>query len=400
MQLISYLLNFTPRIFNYDSSRYVGIDAGKVRDKLEINSINNDFWKYIKGKRYVENLGLRRYLYGYNQMYEIGKYQSVLYNFIKNTNRINTLTSIDNTGSLITNNASVFLKYFFKLIAGALISKPIFVYKNNKIIIKLFFYIKKNIYFISQNQKNNLFILLSKNTKFLSPQILSKFILNKKWFKLNLRMLSLLARSLKKTATQSSSTIVGPGASASQIMTSGDSIADNIRENFNYIDYRRVFNVFNQNILSVYKKEFNALTKILEIFFNSPIQLEITRIYHPFFDSNILAQIMALNGKFFSFERIVRQIFNKIAIRNPKTSRYAVDLSPKNKNSISSYVAGVKFKIAGRFYRQAIIPRRTVSLTQRGSLARGVVNYIESSKYINKSKRGSFCLSVTISHIF
>ena len=162
----------------------------------------------------------------------------------------------------------------------------------------------------------------------------------------------------------------------------------------------KIYNIFNQNILSVYKKEFNALTRILEIFFNSPVQLEITRIYYPFFDSNILAQIINLNGKFLSFERIVRQILSKIILRNPKTSRYAVDLSPINKNSVSSYISGIRFKVAGRFYRQAIVPRKTVSLAQKGSLSRGVVNFIESSRYVNKGKRGSFCLSITISHIF
>jgi hypothetical protein len=333
---------------------------GEGAPNAAINSIAKDFWKYVKGKRYVENLGLRKYLYSYNHMNETGKYQSILYNFIKNTNRINTLDSMDNTGSLLTNNVSVLLKYFFKLIGGALISKPIFIYKNNKIIIRLFVYIKKNIFFINQEQKNNLFYLLSKNTKSISPQIISKFILKKKWFKLN-----------KLTAYMGS-----------------------------LLPFNAFGEIFSQNILSVYKKEFNALTKILEIFFNNPIQLEITRIHYPFFDSNILAQIIGLNGKFLSFERIVRQILSKIVIRNPKTSRYAVDLSPNNKNSVSSYISGLKIKVAGRFYRQAIVPRKTVSLIQKGTLSRGVVNFNEFSRYLNKSKRGSFCLSVNISHIF
>ena len=109
---------------------------------------------------------------------------------------------------------------------------------------------------------------------------------------------------------------------------------------------------------------------------------------------------MGLNGKFYKFESLIRQIFPKFIIRNPNIAKKFIDLSPKNKNSIASHISGVKLKIAGRFYRHKIIPRKTTSVIQKGTLARGVVNFVETSRYINKSKRGSFCLTVTLSHIF
>ena len=81
-----------------------------------------------------------------------GKYQSIAFNFLNKFKRINTLNSIDQTGSLVLFNVSVLLKYFFKLIGGALISKPVFEFKHNKVVIKLFFFIKKNIIFFKDNQ--------------------------------------------------------------------------------------------------------------------------------------------------------------------------------------------------------------------------------------------------------
>ena len=85
---------------------------------------------------------------------------------------------------------------------------------------------------------------------------------------------------------------------------------------------------------------------------------------------------------------------------NPKTKVKKMDLTPEDSKSLISISSGVKIRVAGRFYREAIIPKKTAYCKQRGSLARGVVNFVESSKYINKSKRGSFCITVTLSHVF
>lgn len=104
-----------------------------------------------KSKKTVYELGLRRYLYKYNYILNTGKYQSIAFNFLNKFKRINTFNSIDQTGSLVLFNVSVLLKYFFKLIGGALISKPVFEFKHNKVVIKLFFFIKKNIIFFNDN---------------------------------------------------------------------------------------------------------------------------------------------------------------------------------------------------------------------------------------------------------
>lgn len=174
-----------------------------------------------------------------------------------------------------------------------------------------------------------------------------------------------------------------------------------IYKNKKILEILNIFNFkINSNILSVFKKEFNALTLILENFFNCPIQLEITRIYYPFYDSNILAEIMGINGKLYNFERIAKYLFARALIRNPKLALTDIDLSPKSKKSIVSYLSGIKIRVAGRFYKHRIIPRKTVSNAQRGTFARNAANLVETSRYINKSKRGSFSITVSISHIF
>ena len=72
----------------------------------------------------------------------------ILFNFNKNFSRVNTINSLDYTGSLERKNISVLLKYFFNLIGGALISKPIFIFNNNKIklIISNYYYFSFNIF--------------------------------------------------------------------------------------------------------------------------------------------------------------------------------------------------------------------------------------------------------------
>ena len=162
------------------------------------------------------------------------------------------------------------------------------------------------------------------------------------------------------------------------------------------IYYSKVFSKFG----ILFEEKIQNLGKILSQYLKKPVTLQITRIYYPFFDSNILAQIIAINGKFYNFERIIKLLFPKLKIRNPHTFFKDLDLSPKSKKSIASYLSGLDIKVAGRFYKHKIIPRKTVSKTHKGSLARDFVNFVDSSRFTNKSKRGSFSITVSISHVY
>lgn len=121
---------------------------------------------------------IRKFLIKYNLMSNTGKYKVILFNFIKNFSRLNTLNSLDFTGSLEIKNISVLLKYFFKIIGGSLISKPIFIYNQNKIIIQLSYFLNKNTYFFNDSDKSKLLYLWLNNSKFSTNDILNSNILN------------------------------------------------------------------------------------------------------------------------------------------------------------------------------------------------------------------------------
>ena len=100
------------------------------------------------------------------------------------------------------------------------------------------------------------------------------------------------------------------------------------------------------------------------------------------------------------FERLLEKLFIKTDIFNPKESLVEVNFTPKKKDSVVSRLSGIRIRVAGRFYGRKIIPRKTVFNRQKGSLARGIINFVDTSKYINKTKRGSFCVTISVSHVF
>ncbi len=345
----------------------------KVR-KISVNLGLRNF--FLKKKRILEDtINIR------SKKSEFGLGEIITYNFNKNTRRINTFDSLDFTGSRIYSNVSLILKYIFKSIGGAIISKPLFIFNHNKITIKLFYFISKNIYFFNNNEKSKLFFLWLKNTELLPNNILKSMKKNK----------NVLA---KNPSSRVKWTVLKKFMSKAR------------NKKFkNSLKYKRLTKILfnnnnNYNIIDLFRRELNALTFILENYFNCSIQLELTRLKYPFYNSNILSQLIGLNGRKYGYEQVLNKLFPKIKIRNPKTILTHYDLSPKRKFSLMSYISGIKMRIAGRFYRHRIIPKRTVSTYQRGSLQRGVVNFVECSKYINKSKRGSFCITISLSHIF
>jgi len=137
----------------------------------------------------AKNLGLRKILLK-SKLNSLQHIQStnrsgeiITYNFNLNTRRLNIFNSFDFTGSSAAFrrshgsylNISVLIKYFFKTIGGAIISKPLFIYNHNKITIKLFYYLSKNIYFFSTSEKNKLLFLWLKNSN-LEPSYISNLM--------------------------------------------------------------------------------------------------------------------------------------------------------------------------------------------------------------------------------
>jgi len=114
-----------------------------------------------------------------------------------------------------------------------------------------------------------------------------------------------------------------------------------------------------------------------------------------------MAQLIGINGEEDKFERIKKSFIYKFFYCNPNMPENMLRFHMKSKpffiSNINSYitqVSGYKMRVAGRFYKHRIIPRKTVSTYQKGTMARGVVNLVEKARYVNKSKRGSFSVTV------
>jgi len=165
------------------------------------------------------------------------------------------------------------------------------------------------------------------------------------------------------------------------------------RKAFKNKNFSLLFSMFN-------RIKFNALIYYLEKYFKCPVQLEITRLYNPAHDSNILAHIIGLSGKKYRFWKIMKYIYRKTKIYKSSLKFMKFNFYPSQIYKLPSYLSGVKVRLAGRFHKHRIIPRKTVTISQKGSLSRSVVDYAESSRFVNKSKRGSFSLTVSISHIY
>ena len=149
-----------------------------------------------------------------------------------------------------------------------------------------------------------------------------------------------------------------------------------------------------KNTLSNFYNELNSLTYILETFFNCSIKLELNRLDNPYSESNIMAQLIGINGKDYTFEKIKSIFFPKFYYLNPNTLIKPLDFEPKTNKRPFAICSGIKIRVAGRFYLHRIIPKKTVSTVQLGSMARGVISLVEKSRYTNKSKRGSFSVTV------
>lgn len=102
-----------------------------------------------------------------------------------------------------------------------------------------------------------------------------------------------------------------------------------------------------------------------------------------------------------NFRKTINNIFKKTIIINPAKMNNATIKNTGNvltgNKAIASYT-GINIRLAGRLSRQSIIPRKTVKLIQRGSLARRYNDFLTVSNFTAKNRRGIFCYTITIGH--
>lgn len=198
---------------------------------------------------------------------------------------------------------------------------------------------------------------------------------------------------------------------------------------------------------------FKYLGSVLSKYFFKDVELELISLCYPYYDSNILAQLIGLNSNKYNFTKILALLFNlayvmssfqsrlktgagkgfpegnpgkivgfssvsdktNISLRSPFVPQnllLAGEGEPKAKaktTSPISQIIGIKLKIAG-FPGGKLISQgngnSTVKLAYKGSFKNESLkgpnpnNYLESASYTTKNKIGVYTVSVIIGHMF
>lgn len=149
----------------------------------------------------------------------------------------------------------------------------------------------------------------------------------------------------------------------------------------------------NNKLLNINNDKLQSLCLNLSKIYKKPVELELDRLHYPYYDSNILSNMIGLISNIVKLRFIINKLFTIAKIK--KTNKFS------NKSSIiPSYLSGFKIRVAGRLLTQRVIPRLTVKTIQRGTLARGKAKFVDSARFSNKNKRGSFSITVTMGHVF
>lgn len=153
------------------------------------------------------------------------------------------------------------------------------------------------------------------------------------------------------------------------------------------------------NILSdLHQTKFSYLTDYLTKLFDTEVELNLVRLYLPYQDSNILVQNLNSESYNNKFIRLVSQLFKNININNNNSNLTFIDKN--NQFSYPSKISGVNIKLAGRPLNERIIPRLTVKRAQRGSFNKLNARLIEKSMFTDRTKKGAFSFTVTLSQNF
>jgi hypothetical protein len=314
-------------------------------------------------------------------------------------------------GFKFNSDTSKLFKNIYKLLAYSfksmycLISKPVFVFTSNKIIIQLFYYlfipnfVKKKKIKIKKFNRNKKF----KNKKFK----------NKNKGKLT-NLTNLNAKQRKKLIRKGAPKKI---ASLERLQRKGAGAQNQLRIYSSWIKRRykrqiKSFNrkfrkinitkrkklkklyVYNRNITKIFKNKFKILCNILSNLFKKSVELNLIRIHYPYNDSNILANLLAIFINRIKLRIIAKKLFRKAVIKK-KYNLKSTCLATNKVNIIPSFLSGINIKMAGRLLYRRIVPKKTVKIIRRGAVSRSKINYLDVARFTNKNKRGAY--SITIS---
>lgn len=154
-----------------------------------------------------------------------------------------------------------------------------------------------------------------------------------------------------------------------------------------------------KNILCKYNDKFQFLSDYLSSIFKSEVELNLLRLPKVYYNSNILVQDLALKSYRFRFVKLVSRLFRKANI-SASSKEILDDNSLTKLTTFPSYLSGINIKLAGRTFRQRVVPRMTVKRSQKGSLSNINVQFIDRARFTGKTRRGSFSFTITLGHVF
>ena len=332
---------------------------------------------------------IRNYLNSLIQFNKISsKEQSILYQFNKANNK---------PYKFLSDKASNLLKLSF-LSMGCLISRPVYKLtytKNNlefehntpfqnilatnskKIIIDLFYFIRTN-----KNKYLNKTVEGPEGTVVTVPSLAGVGP-----FKNNI--------GAPNPSSKVEVAKLGPGAENNVIYISHPKYASLTQK-----DNGQRGKILLKNILCKYNDKFQYLSDYLSSLFKSEVELNLVCLPKTYYDSNILVQDLALKSYKYRFVKLVSRLYRKANIS--ASSKEILDDPSYLSQFISfpSYLSGINIKLAGRTFRQRVVPRMTVKRSQKGSLSNVNVQFIDRARFTGKTRRGSFSFTVTLGHVF
>jgi len=156
---------------------------------------------------------------------------------------------------------------------------------------------------------------------------------------------------------------------------------------------------YNSNLhskfLILHYNKLEKLVNLLSKLFKKSIELELIRIYSPQNESNILANLIGILSNFIKFRYIHMKLFKVSKIKNINkgfNNRFS-------NNKIPSFLSGIYLKLAGRVLTQRIQRRVKSKVIQLGSLAKTKARIINTNRFVNKNKRGTFSITIKTGHI-
>ena len=285
-------------------------------------------------------------------------------------NRLNSLKGVSGETGYNRKGNNRLIKYSYKILFNffksiyCLISKPVFIFTPDKVVIQLQYFL--NI------PKFKVFKLYS---KFKYKKILQKWEARINKNKKNNKRFNWKGRRNSKRNKK----IHWKVARTLIRLNNKETKVKNI-----------LFNLNKYNLFRVFSLKFKLICDILNNKFNKPVELQLIRIHKPYQDSNILVNLLSLNirNKKFKTNVQIEKLFQKRIVK-------IID-DPKNKsvNLIPTYLSGLKIRIGGRLMREPLIPRLSKKRFERGASSVGKVNFLDTASITNKNRKGSYTLKI------